>query len=386
MVEQVRAGAGLREVSRDFGVSLSVVQRWVKRASHHRLDRVDWSSRSTSPGRPRNRTSPDVEELILSVRQHLAEASELGEYGAEAIHAALVERSVTDLPTVRTIGRVLERSGVLDKRYRIRRPPPPKGWYLPEVSARRAELDSFDTVSGLIIAGGPEVVVLNGISLHGGLVTSWPREAITAVLTASLIRQHWLQFGRPGYAQFDNDTIFQGPHHYSDVIGRVSRTCLQLGVVPVFAPPREPGFQAAIESYNGRWQAKVWSRFKHNNLIDLCHRSDLYVAAARRRAILRIEGAPQRMSFHHDLQIDLQARPKGQIIFIRRTDDDGHASLLGRRFLVDRHWAHRLTRAELDLDQELIRFFALRRREPDSQPLLARRAYSLPHRPFRLDR
>lgn len=386
MVERVRAGVGMREVSREFGVSLSVVQRWINRASEQRIDRVDWSSKSTSPGRARNRTSENVEALILSVRQSLADESDLGEYGADAIRAALVERNVTDLPTVRTIGRVLERSGVLDNRSRVRRPPPPKGWYLPDVSARCAELDSFDTVSGLIIAAGPEVVVLNGISLHGGLVTSWPQEAITAVLTASLLRQHWLQFGRPSYAQFDNDTIFQGPHHHRDVVGRVSRTCLQLGVVPVFAPPREPGFQAAIESYNGRWQAKVWSRFKHNSLVDLCHRSDLYVAAARRRAALRIEGAPQRLSLHHDLEIDLQARPKGLIVFIRRTDDDGRASLLGRQFLVDRHWSHRLTRAELDLDQEVIRFFALRRREPDSQPLLARRPYTLPHRPFRLDR
>jgi hypothetical protein len=329
--------------------------------------------------------SAEMEALILTVRRNLAEQSELGEYGADAIHAELVAREVANLPSVRTIGRVLERRGVLDGRYRIRRPPPPRGWYLPEVSARRAELDAFDTVSGLVIAGGPEVVVLNGISLHGGLVTSWPEQAITAVLTATFLTQHWQQFGRPGYAQFDNDTIFQGPHHHRDVLGRVIRTCLQLGVVPVFAPPREPGFQAAIESYNGRWQAKVWSRFKHKSLAELRQRSDLYVAAARRRAAVRIESAPPRRPLH-DLDVDLQARPQGVVIFIRRTDQDGFVSLLGRRFLVDPHWPYRLARAELDLDCEEIRFLALRRREPQVQPLLASRSHSLPHRPFRLDR
>jgi len=40
------------------------------------------------------------------------------------------------------------------------------------------------------------------------------------------------------------------------------RTCLRLDVTPVFAPPRESGFQAAIENFNGRWQAKVWARFR----------------------------------------------------------------------------------------------------------------------------
>jgi len=385
MVARVRSGAGMREVSRQFDVSLSVVQRWVSRAADQRLDRVDWSSKSTSSGRAHNRTAVDVEALVLAVRQYLAEQSELGEYGAEAIRAELVERRVSNPPSVRTIGRVLERNGVLDGRWRVRRPPPPKGWYLPEVRAHRAELDAFDTVSGLVIAGGPEVVVLNGISLHGGLVTSWPREAMTAVLTASLLTEHWQRFGRPGYAQFDNDTIFQGPHHYLDVIGRVSRTCLQLGVVPVFAPPREPGFQAAIESYNGRWQAKVWSRFTHKNLVELCHRSDRYVSAVLRRAAVRIESAPARIPLSHDAKVDLQARPAGIIIFIRRTDHGGRVLLMGRNFLVDSRWPHRLIRAEVDLDRETIQFFALRRREPQLQPLLATRPYALPRRTFRAD-
>ena len=37
-----------------------------------------------------------------------------------------------------------------------------------------------------------------------------------------------LQFGLPGYAQFDNDTVFQGPDAHSDTIGRVkyARTSL----------------------------------------------------------------------------------------------------------------------------------------------------------------
>jgi transposase len=385
MVERVRAGASLREVSREFAVSLSVIQRWVGRASEQRLDRVDWSSRSTSPGRARNRTEADIESMVLAVRQHLAEQSALGEYGAAAIRSELVERGTSHPPSVRTIGRILERSGALDGRWRVRRPAPPRGWYLPEVRASRAELDAFDTVSGLVIAGGPEVVVLNGISLHGGLVTSWPREAITAVITSTLLRDHWLQFGRPGYAQFDNDTIFQGPHQHRDVVGRVSRMCLQLGVVPVFAPPREPGFQAAVESYNGRWQAKVWSRFKHSGLMDLCHRSDRYVAAVRQRAALRIENAPRRLALSPDIDLDLQAPPRGRIIFIRRTDHAGRVLLMGHQFIVDGHWPHRLTRAEVDLDQETIRFFALRRREPNLQPLLATRPYALPRRPFRAD-
>jgi hypothetical protein len=372
----------MRRVARTFGVSLSVVQRWIARASEGRLDQVDWSSKPTRGARPHNRTGADVEALILKARSELSNVSDLGEHGAAAIHRTLLDRGSTALPSIRTIGRMLVRSGALDGHRRVRTPPPPLGWYLPDVASRRAELDSFDTVSGLLLKGGIEIVVLNGISLHGGLVTSWPQYSITAKLTASLLVEHWTQFGLPRYAQFDNGNIFVGSNRYPDVVGQVMRTCLSLGVIPVFAPPREPGFQAAIESLNGRWQAKVWHRFERVTLFELLDHSDRYIAAARARNALRIDRAPARSSMPDGSAIDLQAHPRGTVIFIRRTDDLGVVSVLGHRFMIDAHWPHRLVRAEVDLDAAAIRFYALRRRDPANQPLLVEHSYTLPRRRF----
>ncbi|MBV8678249.1 MAG: hypothetical protein JO355_13890, partial [Planctomycetaceae bacterium] len=104
---------------------------------------------------------------------------------------------------------------------------------------------------------------------------------------ASLV-EHWRVFGRPGYAQFDNDTIFQGTHAHPDVVGRVSRLCLGLGVVPVFVVPHEFGFQSMVETSNGTWQAKVWARFEPGVLPDLQGRSQRYVTALRRHRADRI--------------------------------------------------------------------------------------------------
>jgi hypothetical protein len=56
--------------------------------------------------------------------------------------------------------------------------------------------------------------------------------------------------------------------------------------------------------------------------------------------------------------------------------------LLGHRFEVDPLWPHRLVRAEVDLDANRIRFFALRRREPNHQPQLREVSYTLPRRRF----
>jgi hypothetical protein len=83
-------------------------------------------------------------------------------------------------PAIRTIGRILERRGALDGRRRVRRPPPPRGWYLPTVARGEADCDCFDVIEGLVLQGGPQVEVLTGIALHAGLPDAWPHDGVTA--------------------------------------------------------------------------------------------------------------------------------------------------------------------------------------------------------------
>src|SRR3954454_6073445 len=276
MVAAVRRGQSLRAVASQFAAGGATVAHWVERARGLRLDRVDFSDRPRAPRKPR-RTATAVEDLVLTTRNDLAKG-DLGAIGAEAIRQALLGQGVAKAPSARTINRILGRRGALDGKKRTRRPPPPTGWYLPEVAARKAELDQIDIVEGLVIKGGPQVEVLNGVSLHGGLAVSWPViSPVTAEMTVQSLVAHWQQVGLPGFAQFDNDMIFHGTHRYPDALGRVIRLCLSLGVVPVLVPPRETGFQAMIESYNGWWQAKVWARFEHKDLADLQGHSQRYV-------------------------------------------------------------------------------------------------------------
>src|SRR5512143_3046700 len=370
MVAAVRSGRSQHEVAQEFHVSQSTVHYWVRHAHGRRLDRVDWHDRPHTT-RTSARTDPAIEDLVLAVRTELERDSDLGFYGADVLHEVLKGRQVEPLASVRTINRILERRGALDGRKRSRRPAPPPGWHLPEVASKRQELDSFDVVEGLVIKAGPQVEVLNGVSLHSGLAASWPVEAsVTAQLVVESLIEHWRAFGLPGYAQFDNDTIFQGTHAHPDVVGRVSRLCLSLGVAPVFVVPHEFGFQSTIENYNGTWQAKVWARFQHGSLADLQGQSQRYVTALRRHRADRIESAPQRRAFPKCWRLSLQSQPRGRIIYVRRTSAVGAVEVLGRSFEVDPHWLHRLVRVEVNLGGDKIRIHQLRRREPQDQPLL----------------
>ena len=388
MVEAVRSGQSLRQTAKLFGVSVSTVSRWIEKAQGNRIDRVQFANRK--PGRAWNRTGMRMERRIVRTRRELRDKSVLGEYGGDAIGLALQAHAATRAPSATaavparaTIYRVLERQGALDAVHRQRRPAPPKGWYLPDLAAATAELDSFDFVEDLKIAAGPLVSVLTGISLHGALSAAWIMPHPGAKVTVNALIEHWRLHGLPSYAQFDNDTIFQGAHQYADTVGRVSRLCLALRVIPVFAPPREPGFQNSIEGFNGLWQSKVWQRHHCRNVAALEDVSARYITAHQAKTAARREAAPARRRFPARFTFDLHAPLTGTMIFLRRSNDRGDVTLLGRTFHAAEHWPHRLVRCEVDFTHEQIRFHALRRRDPDDQPLLCTLPYLRPHKPFK---
>ncbi len=343
MVAAVRRGQSLRAVAEKFAVGVATVAHWVERAKGQRLDRVDFSDRSRAPHKTR-RTAPSLEALVLQTRRELAHG-DLGAIGAEAIHQALLDQEVAKIPSVRTINRILGRRGALDSRQRTRRPPPPTGWYLPAVAQALAELDSIDIVEGLVIKDGPHVEVLNAVSLHGGLPASWPvASPVTSECTVEALVEHWRAVGLPDYAQFDNDMIFHGTHRYPDALGRVLRLCLSLAVMPVLVPPRETGFQAMIESYNGWWQTKVWSRFQHHDLAGLQGHSQRYVAALRKQRAARIEASPDRRAFPVGWKLNLKKRPSGRLVYLRRSTPNSEVTVLGQTWSLGQVWPNRLVR------------------------------------------
>jgi hypothetical protein len=187
----------------------------------------------------------------------------------------------------------------------------------------------------------------------------------------------WRAQGLPDYAQFDNDNVFQGAHHLADAVGRISRLCLALGIIPVFAPPREPGLQNAIEGFNGLWQSKVWQRHHCPTVAALRRVSATYIAAHRAKTAPRRDHGPARRPFPKGFSWDPATALRGKMIFIRRSDHRGVVHLLGRAYPVDENWLHRLVRCEVDFSHRRLRFHALRRRDPDDQPLLHEVSY--PH-------
>ena len=382
MVLAVRSGQSIRSVAQAFGVSKTTIGHWKNHAQGQRLDRVDWNDRPDGTTKPINRSAAKLEQCVLNLRKQLKENSPLGEHGADALLREMEQRNCPMTPSRATVNRMLKRHGQLDGRHRKRFKAPPTGWYLKPLAKKLAELDQFDCVEDLCIEGGTTFQVLNAISLHGGLVGSWPMERMTAENTVRKLIEFWTEFGWPDYAQFDNSTVFQGSR-WSDSLGKVTRCCLSLGVTPVFVPPRETGFQASIESYKGRWERGVWCRFRFENLKVVQKQSNVYVDATRLKNREQSEAAPCRWMIPKDWTLDYSVTPKGKVIFIRRVTDEECVEVMGHWWLVPGAGAHKLVRAEVDLTKNKISFYRLRRREPNVHELMATAKHHFPNKPFK---
>lgn len=383
MVRLVRLGHSQRSVARRFKVSLHTIQRWLERAGKLPLKEIDWSSRSKTAHQIANKTSAGLEQEVCLMRKQLETTGALGFIGAQAIHDALREHTASPaLPSVRTIGRILRRQGLLDGQRRVRRLAPPPGWYLPGVAQQLAELDSFDVVEDLRMENLGLFQLFTTRALWGPLAEAWPAQVASTSFVLQALQTHWEQHGLPAFAQFDNDVRFQGGHNHPDVIGRVMRFCLALGVTPVFAPPLETGFQAVIENFNGLWQQKVWARFHHENLLALSAASRRFTQAYRKHLAKRRDQEPPRRPFPKKWSINWQTPPTGTLIYLRRTNEHGSVKILGHSWQVDPLWSHRLLRCHVDLIHHRIDFYRLRRREPTVQPLIKTLPYHLPQRRF----
>jgi len=383
MVQMVRQGKSQRAAAGRFKVSLHTVQRWLARAKGLKLGGVDWSVRSHAAHCIANKTAAEMERKICTLRKELERKGALGFSGALSIHEALegLDRS-EPIPSVRTIGRILRREGLLDRPRRIRNAAPPAGWYLLGLAERSADLDCFDVIEDLGMEGLGLFQVFTARTLWAPVAEAWPAQVASTAFIIEALEAHWKRNGLPKFAQFDNDVRFQGGHNHPDVIGRVMRLCLALGVTPVFAPPLEMGFQGIIENFNGLWQQKVWARFHHQSMDALTHRSQRFTTAYRQHLARTHELHPPRRSFPANFSIDWQQQPTGRLVYLRRTSDRGVIKLLGHHWEVDPLWQHRLVRAEVDLHAGQISFFRLRRRDPSNQPLIRTHPYSLPQRKF----
>lgn len=84
----------------------------------------------------------------------------------------------------------------------------------------------------------------------------------------------------------------------------------------------------------------------------------------------RRDTAPRRRPYPKGFKLNLDAKPARTASLFRRTDKSDHVWLRARSFEMPEYRKQQLTRCEVDWRADENRYFALRRKDPSSQPLL----------------
>ena len=259
-IDLLYGGVRFEKILRELQRGRFWLAKWIRRYKALGLEGL--RDRGRTPKHIRNRTPGSTVRKILALRDelvaHKTRRAAFAGIGAETIHFELHRRGTRHLPSISTIEKILARAGKT-KRVKARRPP--GGPTYPYVPARKTgDLQQTDLVGPRHLRGSRGVTRF--YSFHTIDVASQTaaahqfRDKRTLSLLAHLVSA-WRFMGLPKVSQMDNEMSASGGGRYRYSLSQVIRLHLLLGIHLLFIPPKEPGRNAAVESFNNTWQVRV---------------------------------------------------------------------------------------------------------------------------------
>jgi putative transposase len=225
-IDRYSSGESITSIARSMGYSRQWVYKWIER--HEGTNKgSDWhESRSACPRSSPRQLSADVVEAVKIVRLSLHNQGLF--CGAQAIEWELKELGVKQVPSLRSINRILSREELTQRRTR---PYEPKGKKYPALVGKEVnQVHQMDYVGPSYLKGPVRFYSLNSVDLATG------RCAINPVLnkagqnTVDAIWSGWKRLGIPNHQQVDNEFVIIGSRQHQPVMGKLIRLCLLNGV------------------------------------------------------------------------------------------------------------------------------------------------------------
>jgi putative transposase len=249
-IDRYSAGESITSIARSMGYSRQWVYKWIER--HEGADNVaDWhQSRSPCPRSSPRQLTGNVVEAVKMVRLSLHNQGLF--CGAQAIEWELRDLGIKQVPSLRSINRILSREELTQRRTG---PYEPKGRKYPALVGKEVnQVHQMDFVGPSYLTGPVRFYSLNSVDLATG------RCAINPVLnkagqnTVEAIWSGWSRLGIPNHQQVDNELVFFGSRQHPRGMGIMIRLCLLNGVEAWFIPMREPWRNGVVEKFNDHYR------------------------------------------------------------------------------------------------------------------------------------
>lgn len=232
-------GRSYREVSRALGVSKSWVAKIVGRYRAGGEEAI--KARSKTPHLIPHRTSPELEDEIVTLRKQLAEQG--FDAGAQTIHYHLSQRH-TAVPSVATIWRVLRRRGFVVPQPHKR---PRSSWVRFEAQLPNECWQSYVTMWKL--ADGSDVEIVNFLDDFSRVaVASKIFKVTSAPRVLEVFRSAGEKWGLPAALLTDNGCVYTSWHRGGSNV--MQTELLGLGIEFKHSRPYHPQTCGKVERFH----------------------------------------------------------------------------------------------------------------------------------------
>jgi len=227
-----RGGSTITQACVDLGISRDTYYRYRRRFILDGLAGLAPHSRApkTSP----TRTGEPMTALIVAARKELEH--EGWDNGAWSIHARLRHDGVTELPTARTIHRVLKRQGMIEPEPRKRPRSSYKRFVFPATDDCW-QIDAFThPLADSATSAAAVFEILDDHSRYNVASLAWPREDTEGAWTA--MTRAIDRYGAPRMVLADNGLAFTGRRLGTRVL--FENNLASLGIKLINSRPRHP--------------------------------------------------------------------------------------------------------------------------------------------------
>lgn len=286
--------------------------------------------------------------MIVQIRQQLVNRDTLQTryafHGAVAIHQRLDEKGYKQKPHPSTIHRVLKRHNLIEHNERVVDPNKPKVFY-PDLRAQHpGHLHELDLVTPRYITGYGRVVSVNRVDVYSSQANLDQYRSKGADSIIEFVVSDWKTYAKPTYLKLDNEAAFRGSLIHPRTFGKLTRFCLNFGVQIIFIPFNEPWRNPYIESFNSRFNERLWLFQKFTDLDHLKRESQLfrdqhnhYQAYKKEQFSKRglhgytVSKFPEEFVFDPSMELPIT---NGKLHFIRWVDEHGYVNILNESFFV----------------------------------------------------
>jgi transposase InsO family protein len=363
-VQRFYEGEDPDEICASLGCSRSWLYKW---ASRFTPDNPAWpEDRSRRPLSSPTRTPAEIEKIVELARLTLYNKGEF--CGNQAIQWELIDMEVQPLPSLSTIGRILRRRELTNRRTGRYTP---KGKKYPKLPALLPnQTHQLDLVGPCYLAGPIKFYSLNAVDSAINRCGIEPLQSREAQSIIDAVYAVWLRMGLPENLQVDNEAAFFGSPTHPRGMGPLIRLCLRYGVNLWFIPPSEPWWNGIVEKFNDHYEQKFLDRVTMSSMQQLRreslafehrHNSTYRYSKLKGSTPLKALAAAETKLIYPS-RSDAPKHPldkpvEGYYHLVRFIRNDCRMSIFGEKFRVPPQTQYEYVVATIDVKEQKLKLF-----------------------------